>query len=333
VGGRLVRAGKVCYDVGKRKFTGKGADMKEYIGTVCLDLTHWQEAEEEQDDFTIKELLEIVKTVDRADYGRVIEEKGSWPILYHLSEQRQNIVEGIPIRDTDHVLEIGAACGAVTGMLSKKSGRVTCVEPSKTKCEVNAYRNRNLGNIEIKAGDYQTVLPYLKEKYDLVTLIDVLEHAPDYTDSPEPFLDFLKLVTGLLREDGRLVVAIENKYGLKYWAGCKEEHVHSFFAGMEGYPENSRVKTFAKGRLEELLRLAGFQDVTFYYPYPDHKFAMQIYSDDYLPKKGELIHNTRNYDDDRMYLFHEDAVYDNLIEDKMFPYFSNSYLIVAKRKG
>ena len=36
-----------------------------------------------------------------------------------------------------------------------------------------------------------------------------------------PFENFLKKIKSLLKPDGKLIVAIENKYGLKYWCGAR----------------------------------------------------------------------------------------------------------------
>lgn len=307
--------------------------MKEYIGNVCLDLNDYEGVDKYSDGPIEDELLEIVQTVDKAEYMKIVEERQSWPLLYHLSEQRWNIIEGIPMGESDHVLEIGAGCGAITGALARKAGRVTCIELSKKRSMINAYRNRGKDNIEIKVGNFETVHKNLHKKYDIITLIGVFEYAQSYIDSENPFVDFLKMIEGHLAEHGRIVIAIENKYGLKYWAGCREDHVNTFFSGLEGYPGTDRARTFGKDRLEELLKTAGLGDVKFFYPYPDYKFVMRIYSDEYLPQKGELINNMRNYDNDRMYLFNEEMVYDSLIEDKMFPFFSNSYLVVARREG
>ena len=69
-----------------------------------------------------------------------------------------------------------------------------------------------------------------------------------------------------------------------------------------------------------------------YYPYPDYKFPMTIFSDKYLPKKEELNNNYQNFDRDRMILFNDDKVYQSLLENDLFPEFSNSYLIEI-RKG
>ena len=66
--------------------------MKEYIGEVCLDLTYYEGTEQYSDGPIEDELLEIVKNTDRKYYNNVIAEKESWPILYHLSELRWNII-------------------------------------------------------------------------------------------------------------------------------------------------------------------------------------------------------------------------------------------------
>ena len=46
-------------------------------------------------------------------------------------------------------------------------------------------------------------------------------------------------------------MAIENKLGLKYFAGCKEDHVGRMFEGIEGYKNTSGVETFSKRELEK----------------------------------------------------------------------------------
>ena len=54
-----------------------------------------------------------------------------------------------------------------------------------------------------------------------------------------------------------------------------------------------------------------------------------IYSDQYLPKKGELSNNLRNFDRERVLLFDEKQVFDEIIDENEFPLFSNSYLLVV----
>lgn len=304
--------------------------MKEYVGNVCLDLTYYGGSDQYSDGPIEDELLDIVKSMQTSDYNKVIRERKSWPILYHLSELRTNIISSVEISKKEKVLEIGAGCGALTGALAERAEKVTCIELSKKRSLINAYRNKEKSNIEIKVGNFEVINGNLDEKYDIITLIGVFEYAQSYINSPEPFKDFLRMVKNNLALKGRIVIAIENKYGLKYWAGCREDHINTFFGGIEGYQNTNRARTFSANFLEEMIREVGFEKVEFYYPYPDYKFATTIYSDDYLPQKGELVNNLRNFDNDRMYLFDEAQAFDNIIEDKLFPVFSNSYLVIAE---
>ena len=169
-----------------------------------------------------------------------------------------------------------------------------------------------------------------EEKYDYITLIGVLEYAAYYTDAPDPFVGFLDKIRGLLKEDGKLLIAIENKYGLKYFAGAREDHTGCFFDGIEGYKNTEgKVRTFSKDKLDEMLHHAGYQKTKFYYPFPDYKFPTQIFSDEYLPKAEDLICSRENYDNNRMYLFNEASAYEELLQEGKFPFFSNSFFIEA----
>jgi hypothetical protein len=76
-----------------------------------------------------------------------------------------------------------------------------------------------------------------------------------------------------------------------------------------------------------MLAAAEISDYHFYYPYPDYKFMSALYSDERLPLKGELYDNLRNFDRHRMTLFNEKKVYDSLIDEGLFPLFSNSFFI------
>lgn len=79
--------------------------------------------------------------------------------------------------------------------------------------------------------------------------------------------------------------AVENRLGLKYWAGCTEDHVGKYFEGLENYPDTRSVRTFSRKELSDIIDQAGEFKTTFYYPYPDYKFPMTIYSDKRLPEE------------------------------------------------
>ncbi len=305
--------------------------LKKYpneVGKVALDYRFYPGEDLYSDGAIEDELLKIVKERAAVEYPDIIEEKNSWPILYHLSALRGNIVDWLPIKPTDKVLEIGAGCGAITEKLSEKAGKVTCVDLSAKRSLINAWRNQDKDNIEIFVGNFSDIEPSLETDYDYACLIGVFEYGQSYIHTRTPYEDFLKIMRKHIKNNGRIVIAIENKLGLKYWAGCKEDHSGVFFDGLEGYPDGGSARTFTRKGLERIFRSCGVKEYSFYYPYPDYKFPATIFSDRRLPNQGELTDNMRNFDRDRMVLFHEKYVFDGLVQDGLFELFSNSFMAV-----
>ena len=304
--------------------------MTEQIGKVTVNYQYYEGQDFYSDGDVEDEILQIVKEHQEEEYNQIIAERKSWPILYHLSHIRGNILQSMPIGKEDEVLEIGAGCGAITGTLARKAKHVTCIDLSKRRSLINAYRNQKCDNIEIMVGNFQVIEPNLPKQYDCITLIGVLEYGASYIQSEDSYYEFLNIIKKHLKPNGRIYIAIENKLGMKYWAGCQEDHVGGFFKGVEGYHDVKGVCTFGRKELEALIGRAGYKDMTFYYPYPDYKFPMAIYSDDYLPKKGELSRNNLNFDREKIYMFDESKVFDQVLEEGMFPFFSNSFLVEAR---
>lgn len=306
--------------------------MVENVGKVKVNLDFYSGSDLYSDGDVENELLDIVKTYPESQYDEIISDRNSWPLLYHLSKQRENILSWYPFSKDSHVLEVGAGCGAVTGAVTDKAGKVTAIDLSKRRSLINANRHRDCDNLEIIVGNFNEVEKHLEDKYDYITLIGVFEYGELYMGCENPYTVFLEKVNAHLKDNGKILIAIENRMGLKYLAGCKEDHVGKYFEGVEGYPETSGVKTFSKQELEKMLNEAGYKNYNFYYPYPDYKLPTTIYSDDFLPKRGELYNNIRNFDGDRWVLFDETRAFDGIISSGMFPAFSNSFFLEIEKK-
>lgn len=300
----------------------------EEIGKIKLDLTHYPGEDFYCDGEVEDELLDITRNYSEVEYQRIIEERKSWPILYHLSPQRENIVEWLPITKDMKVLEVGSGCGAVTGALARKAGEVTCIDLSRKRSRINAYRHMDADNVTIHVGNFQDVEPDLSCDYDYICLIGVFEYAQAYIQSETPYEDFLRIIKRHVKAEGSIAIAIENKFGLKYWAGCREDHLGAYFSGLENYPDGGVVRTFTADGLRRIAERCGYGQAQMYYPYPDYKFMTCLYSDDRLPQAGELSSNLRNFDRDRLLLFDEKRVFDTIIEEGQFPLFSNSYMML-----
>ena len=306
--------------------------MGEKIGKVFLDTTYYPGQDLYSDGAIEDEMLAIAKDYAPEEFNSVIRERESWPILYHFSHIRENILSWLPFTGEEKVLEIGSGCGAVTGALCSRAKEVTCIELSMKRSKINAYRHRDQENLKILVGNFQDIEKNLTEKYDYITLIGVFEYGEAYIQSETPYVDFLKIISRHLKPDGKIVLAIENKLGLKYWAGCTEDHFGTLFEGLEGYPRTSGVKTFSKKEFTEILKEAGDLKAAWYYPFPDYKFPMTVYSEEHLPAKGELNRTEYNFDRFRLQLFQESPVYDTLLDNELYPQFANSFLLLIGKE-
>ncbi len=298
------------------------------IGQVRLNFKHYSGVDLYSDGAVENDLLEIVRKYKKEDYQKVIEQRNSWPILYHLSEKRSNIVEWIPMDPNAKVLEVGSGCGAITGMLSQKAGEVVACDLSRRRSEINAIRNAECGNVTIHVGNFRDIEPDLPNDFDYIFLIGVFEYAQGYIGTDSPYEKFLSMLGKHLKTGGRIVIAIENRLGLKYFAGCAEDHLGSYFSGIEGYSPDSVARTFSRNGLINIFNRCGMNEYHFYYPYPDYKLMTMLHSDSYFPKDGELQDNVRNFDRDRLVLFNEKHAYEEMVKEGMYQEFANSFEVI-----
>ena len=302
--------------------------MEEYIGKVKLNYEFYKWKDAYSDGDIEDKMLDIVKMCDTStELEEKLMKENEWAYLYHFSNIRQNVLDWYDFEKNANVLEIGAGCGAISGLFCRKTKKVTAVDLSKKRSYINAYRNKKYDNLEIIVGNFEDI--EFKEKYDYISLIGVLEYSIYYIKSDNPFEDMLMKVKKLLKPGGKLLIAIENKYGLKYWAGATEDHTGGLYDGIQGYNGVDRVRTFSRDGLEKLLKKAGFETNEFYYPVPDYKLPLEIYSERYLPKPGDIKSNTPSYDRDRYMMFDETLVYDSLCEDGLFEQFANSFIVIS----
>lgn len=301
----------------------------EKIGNVKLNYQFYTGDDQYSDGAIEDTLLEIVKQSD--SYEDVLLKENDWALLYHLSPIRENLLEWYDFGTGKSLLEIGSGCGGVTGLFCRKCDRVVAIDLSRRRSLINAYRNRNADNLEILVGNFEDI--QIEEKFDYVTLIGVLEYSIYYINSESPFVDMLKRAKEYLKPGGKLIIAIENKYGIKYWAGAREDHTGNLADGLMGYPGVERVRTFSKEGLEALIKEAGLTSVEFYYPLPDYKLPLEIYSEKRLPKAYPIIGNAPNYDRERYSFFDEEKVMNELIREGKFEMFANSYLVICGGGG
>lgn len=301
--------------------------MVHYIGNVQLVLDYYSGFDQYSDGPIEDDILRIVRT-QPDDYEKIVYEDSRWPMYYHLSKRREYIVQPMEIKKTDDVLEIGAGCGAVTGALLKKARAVDCVELSEKRASISAYRHQQAQNLRIFVGNLQDMR--LSQQYDVVTLIGVLEYAGKYTADQEPYIEFLRAVHAFLKPGARLYIAIENRFGLKYFAGCAEDHVGREFEGIEGYPGPGGVCTFSRAELVKLLERSGFGQCEFYYLYPDYKFPTYFFTEESIHLSRYVNTISSSNGAPRHVYFDERQALASMTEPDDLRQFANSFLVEAR---
>lgn len=87
-----------------------------------------------------------------------------------------------------------------------------------------------------------------------------------------------------------LVLAIENRLGLKYLGGAREDHSGRPYDSVIGYPAGGPAQTFNARELRALVTGAGFAEHALLLPFPDYKLARTIVHGDAV-RPGDRIHN------------------------------------------
>lgn len=301
--------------------------MKKKFGKVTLDYTFYKGKDLYTDGEIEDTLLQIVKE-NKQD--SILYESNEWPILYHLSNIRENLLDWYPFEDTADVLEVGSGCGAITGLLSRKAHSVVCIELSEKRSMINAYKNKDCENVTIMLGNFQDI--QLEQKFDYVTLIGVWEYAGLYVSGTNPYEEMLQKVKQFLKADGKIIVAIENKMGMKYFNGAREDHTGKFYGSINDYVDDKNIRTFSKPEIINILKRVGLDKYCFYYPMPDYKIPDSIYSEPMVPKPGNIRYYGQEYSMSRIYNFYDATAFDQVCADGIFSYFANSFLFVCGEK-
>lgn len=235
------------------------------------------------------------------------------------NDVRANLIRWIPFDRCSDVLEIGADSYVRSAEIASKVNSLTCLTSDMRPYHVDC------DNTVVVHNSINGFLRDCEEKYDVILLINVLEHTEDLCDSAEVLLSCKKH----LKEDGQIIIACDNSLGMRYWAGQNQSDRGdlAFFARIQGEQTNKSRVQFTKHELECLIAKADLKYEEFYYPYPCTSYSMAIYSDSYLPHKGELNINDYSMGTEYMKLFDVTKAFDTVLEQGMFPFFSNSFMV------
>lgn len=227
----------------------------------------------------------------------------SW--FYALSPERINVIEYLPWKRDMDVLEIGALYGVYTGIADRVQ--------SFNILEDNGDR-RDL--IKARAGlfGYENI-SFAKASsgrlYDAV-IISLLDTGNDLKDPGEA----IKTAAEALKDGGWITVIADNENALRYMTGAEREAGRTYVTA------------------EEIISLAdknGLRLLRTYYPLNNASYARNIFSDGYMPGKGDFRGINESYSESRYVLCSDEAIYGGLVGAGAFRDFAPSYVFVLSK--
>lgn len=266
--------------------------------------------------------------IGKAEYSR-------WATRYHLCPERGNLLRHLNFNGLD-VLELGAGMGGVSRVLAESARRLVSVEGTAQRIEALRQRLRDLKNWEALVGNVQDLK--LDDKFDVVVVVGVLEYSELFVESQDgktPFDVFLAKAVSFLRPEGVLVLAIENKMGLKYFSGNVEDHTNRPFDGICGYSGAKTPRTFSKKELTRMLQAQGLETVKHYFPFPDYKIPQTVLTETMLDTSAGLSADLAShiypssYDFEAMPLYPYRLTVQSVAQAGLLGELSNSLLMVA----
>jgi len=260
----------------------------------------------------------------------------NWPAEYHFSRKRHLVLRPFAIQPGDRVLELGCGCGAITRYLAELGAEVTAVEGELARARVAAKRCEGMSNVRFIVDDFLSL--ELEERFDWVLMIGVFEYSQKYGRTENRQLEYLDVVKRHLASDGTMVVAIENKLGIKYLNGAGEDHNGMLYYAPQGLYADRDVTTWGRAELLQQFAAAGFESADLFTAFPDYKLPKVLFSERIDSEREfraeELVHycasldyrgkNTRNFD--------ESLVLGSLRKNGLLTDFGNSF-VVALRQG
>jgi len=183
------------------------------------------------------------------------------------------------------VLDVGAGWGQTTLPLAR-SNPVVALEPTPERLDFIAAASAQEG---IRDRIYFLEASMLEvefdRQFDYIACIGVLEWVPKFEARGDPRalqVDFLRRLRRSLRPGGRCCLGIENRLGLKYLLGARDDHTaqpdisvyDAALAARRHFArtgEPLRVFTYSLAEYEALFHEAGFGSIETHAAFPDYK--------------------------------------------------------------
>lgn len=216
------------------------------------------------------------------------------------SEKREAALELLDIVPDSVCIDYGCMWGVLSVGMAKRGANVVAIDQTQESLEFlnSRKKHENFNSIYIVQDDIRKV--ELKEIANIAIVNGVLEWVPEFGDvelkkffgkkmnrdyptlNPRDVqLEFLRRVKDNLKDEGKLLVSIENRFDYTQFIGKKDPHVDLFFTSfLPRFLSNTISKIFLKRpyrnyiysfkALKKLILEAGYKEVDLYMVFPHY---------------------------------------------------------------
>lgn len=262
---------------------GASWDVKGSVPCFVKDAPYWGELPQEEMRTLINDAKkgywkDALKTIPQEKREEIIsccsdETRGWWRYL-------------LPGKDKGKVLDIGAGLGAITFSLANAGYEVVAIDSVIERATFLAIRRDQDRIRSVQTACASALeLPFPEQSFDIVIMNGVLEWLglSETSISPDKVQKrALQNIFRVLKPDGILYIAIENRISAIYFLGFKDPHSGLRFATLmprkmaDWYSRLRRrggYKTYiySKFGYQKMLQEAGFKEITFFLPLPSYR--------------------------------------------------------------
>ena len=176
-------------------------------------------------------------------------------------------------------------------------------------------------------------IPVASGSYDFVVAVNVISYA----HSPAAML---RQARGLLHPKGRLLLAADNRLGIRYFCGDRDTYTWKTYDGIENYTHlrpweraSMEGRSYAMAELEGFLEEAGFGRRRFYSVFPRLENPQLLLAHGYIPNEGLDIRLFPEYNSPETVFLLEEELYPSLLENGLLHAMANGFFVECPISG
>ena len=211
------------------------------------------------------------------------------------------------------VLFVGDEDHALVGMLGDRKMAVSCC--GLDELQDTSWRAANNG------------------RFDYIISIALLEKAAEIGN-------ILKSLFSLLNANGKLLLGMNNRLGIRYFCGDRDCYIERNFDGIEDYCQADlrrdagfTGRMYSHQELKTMLLEAGFSSQQFFSVWPDLTVASHLFEEHVLPNEDMAIRLFPFYNDPDTIFINENNLYESMVDNGLWFTMANGYFIECSKDG